>query len=295
MSYQAELFVDIRAVLGESPVWDAQRGMFYWVDIMGPTVYARSFADGSVKTLDLSAHGSSIGCVAPCDSGKLIMGLDRKIAMIGLDEDTPQILAECDPDLEGHRFNDGKCDPFGRFVLGMMGNGTNDWDSPVYSYTAGQAPKLIHENVLISNGLGWNPDYTVMYYADSGSRDVFAFDYDAATGALSNQRVVFTLPDGALTADGMTTDREGMIWLAWWDGYCVTRWNPNTGEMIDKVEVPAPRVTSCCFGGDEMKTLFITTARTGLSEETLATYPHSGAVFKVETDVEGMPSFAFKS
>jgi sugar lactone lactonase YvrE len=193
---------------------------------------------------------------------------------------------------EHERFNDGKCGPDGSFIVGTMHD--SDPVGHLYTFRNGCDPMVVTGGVKTSNGLGWSLDYKTMYYVDSKYKEVYAFDYDTRAGLAKNKRVAFRLPEGDYSPDGMTTDKEGMIWLAQWGGACITRWNPATGEMIGKVEVPSPQVTSCCFGGPEMKTLYITSARRGLSEEILAQYPHAGSLFVLETDVEGQPSWEFE-
>jgi sugar lactone lactonase YvrE len=150
------------------------------------------------------------------------------------------------------------------------------------------------DNLSISNGMGWSPDYSTMYLIDSPTKKVFAFDYDLTTGNISNRRVVVTIPDELRGyPDGMATDQEGMIWVALWAGFKITRWNPQTGELLQSISIPAPNVTSCTFGGLNMNELYITTARKDMDEAALAQYPQAGSVFRLKTDVRGLKNFEF--
>ena len=141
--------------------------------------------------------------------------------------------------------------------------------------------------------MGWSPDYRSFYLADSYSRDIWAFDYDLETGDIAHQRVAFTLLEGDAVADGLTTDLDGMVWLALWDGARIQRWDPRSGELLASYPFPAKRTSCPVFGGDEMNELYVTSAAVGLSGEDWQAYPHNGALMRLKTEFKGMPSFAF--
>ena len=164
----------------------------------------------------------------------------------------------------------------------------------LYSLDTNLTVRQLWSNLTVSNGTGWSPNYSTMYLIDSPTKKVFAFDYDLITGNISNRRVVVTIPDTEGYPDGMTTDTEGMIWVALWAGYKVTRWNPNTGELLQTIPIPAPNVTSCTFGGANMNELYITTARKDMDRAQLDYYPKAGSVFRFKTDVIGMKNFEFR-
>jgi sugar lactone lactonase YvrE len=191
-----------------------------------------------------------------------------------------------------NRFNDGKCDPRGRFLAGTMDMGETDPNGSLYSFN-GQSVTKLFGNVTISNGLTWSPDYKTLYYIDTPTHEVKAFDYDMETGTIDNMRVVVQLSDSLGHPDGMTSDTQGNLWIAMWGGAQVTKWNPNSGQLLDRIPVPAKNVSCCVFGGENRNELFITSARVGLYEDTLQQYPLTGGVFRLETNVEGMPSFKF--
>jgi sugar lactone lactonase YvrE len=144
--------------------------------------------------------------------------------------------------------------------------------------------------VTTSNGLDWSPDGSTLYYIDTPTLEVAAFDYDAAAGTIDDRRVVIRFPQDAGRPDGMTVDGEGMLWIAHWEGGRVSRWNPRTGTLLDQVPVPALNVTSCTFGGPGLDRLYITTARVGLDAAQLQAQPHAGGVFAVEPGVGGFPA-----
>lgn len=152
---------------------------------------------------------------------------------------------------------------------------------------------VMDENITISNGLAWSPDQTKMYYIDSPTKNIFAFDYDADSGSIQNKRPVITLNDEQGWPDGMTIDSDGMIWLAHWAGQRICRWNPETGEPIETYPTPAPHTSCCCFGGKDLTELYITTARKGLEPAQLEAHPQSGHLFRMQTNVVGAPTYAF--
>jgi sugar lactone lactonase YvrE len=202
-----------------------------------------------------------------------------------------------EPDLPTTRFNDGKCDPLGRFWAGTM---DMDEKGPLGSlYMLNHQHQLTRQwlGVTVSNGLAWDMSgkQPTFYYIDSPTRQVVAFDYEPDTGSLSNRRVAIAIPDGEGFPDGMTIDSEGALWIALWQGWGVVRYNPKTGERLGKIEIPVEKVTSCTFGGPDLNDLFITTASIGLAPDARAAQPDAGAVFRVKTDSTGLPTILFRT
>ncbi|HEX3007143.1 MAG TPA: SMP-30/gluconolactonase/LRE family protein, partial [Bacteroidales bacterium] len=203
-----------------------------------------------------------------------------------------KLLVSPERELKENRFNDGKCDPAGRFWVGSIGP---RYQASLYRITAdGNCTKML-DSVSTSNGIVWTSDRKTMYYIDTSTGKVRAFDYDYTSGNISNPRVVIKFPAGMGAPDGMSIDSEGKLWIAHWGGACVGRWDPESGEMIAKVDVAAPHVTSCAFGGSNLDTLYITTARTGLSEEQLKKYPDSGKVFVANPGITGVRASYFQT
>ncbi len=289
-----EILVDQKALNGEGPAWDAQAQVLYWVDIKRSTIFVFDPASNTNRSIDLSDQFSSIGTVAPRDKGGLLFAPDRKIATLDLDTLEIKIMAELEKDLPGNRFNDGKCDPYGRFLVGSMARQPDG--KPVgslYCVETDLTIRKLRDGLIISNGMGWSPDFQKFYLADSNSRDIWVYDYDLERGEIENQRVAFRLPDEPGVADGLTVDQEGLIWLAIWDGACITRWNPKNGKMVEKHDFPALRTTSCVFGGMNMDELYITSATIDLSDQDWRDFPHNGALMRKKLGVKGMETFSF--
>jgi len=281
---QVELLYDAKAWLGEGPLWDARTQTLYWLDILNKRVYANS--DILVELDDF------IGCLAPRKSGGLVLTKRFRFASLGLDPVYETFLSALADEPANNRFNDGKCDPRGRFIAGTMDINEKDPTGSLYSFDGKTITKLL-SNITISNGMTWSPDGKTFYYIDTPTRGVKAFDYDLDSGAIANSRVVVSVPESLGWPDGMTSDTQGNLWIAMWGGSQITKWNPGTGELLEQIALPVIQPSSCAFGGKNMNELFITSARKDLDEAALNQVPLSGGVFRLETKVEGMPMFEF--
>ena len=298
----AELIFDAKATLGEGPAWDAKTQTLYWVDILEKRIYA------GVELL--AQLDDMIGCLAPCKNGNLILGLSGTVlegeaqsrasfvdfAPFGQTQGRPassqQTVLAALKESATNRVNDGKCDPAGRFLAGTMDMNEKDPNGSFYSFD-GKAVQTLFSGVTISNGLAWSPDYKTFYYIDTPTRIVKAFDYDVSTGQIANPRAVIHFSESLGWPDGMTSDMNGNLWIAMWGGAQVTRWNPNSGELLEQISIPALQSSACVFGGKNRNELYVTSARKGMSEADLKKYPLSGGLFKVVTKFEGMPTFEF--
>ncbi|MBK7452787.1 MAG: SMP-30/gluconolactonase/LRE family protein [Anaerolineales bacterium] len=279
---KAELILDARATLGEGPAWDSKTQTLYWVDILEKRIYA--------NTEILAQLDGFIGCLAPRKNGNLLLGTHLGFADLEPASGQLTVLASLDEPTT-NRINDGKCDPAGRFLAGTMDMNETDPSGSLYSFN-GELTRLL-DGVRISNGLAWSVDQKTFYYIDTPTREVKAFDYDPATGQIANPRAVIRVPEALGWPDGMTADMKGNLWIAMWGGAQVTKWNPDTGQLLEQIPVPALQTSSCVFGGSHMNELHITSARKGMSTADLNKYPLSGGLFKVITNGEGMPTFEF--
>jgi sugar lactone lactonase YvrE len=197
----------------------------------------------------------------------------------------------CDP--EGNRpeirFNDGKCDPAGRFWAGTMAVAENAAIGSLFCLFADGHVERKLTGVRISNGIVWSLDHRTLYYIDSPRRIVDAFDYDLDTGAIANRRTAIDVHPEMGYPDGATLDAEGMLWIAHFGGARVTRWNPRTGQHLGTIALPASNITSCAFGGPKLDRLYITSASIGLKNRE----PQAGALFCVDAGVGGIPACEF--
>ncbi len=279
-----ELVLDAKAELGEGPIWDYRRGVLYWVDITRKVIHVYDPVANRDRTIDA---GQEVGCLALRSNGGLILA--GRNGFVELDLESGVIADVLDPErhLPDNRFNDGKCDARGRFWAGTMNTkGQRDRGSLYCLYPDFRLRTLL-TGVSISNGIAWSADLKTMYYIDTPTAEVAAFDFDADTGDLAARRAVIRIPDGKGKPDGMTMDTEGMLWVALYGGGAVTRWDPRDGKLLATIEVPARNVTCCAFAGLRMDELYITTARQGLDPQALAAAPHSGGLFRAVPGARG--------
>lgn len=279
-----ELYIDARATLGESPAWDAKTQTLYWVDVLERHIYA-----GAKRILQLDDY---VGCLAPRKKGGLILAQGRGFRLVMPDMKTVRRLPSPRGEPLHNRFNDGKCDPRGRFVAGTMDHNEKEDTGVLYSLSPEGPAKKLLTHVRISNGLAWSPDGRVMYFIDTPSRQVLAFDYDLDTGKLFGARVIIQFDKSFGWPDGMTSDTDGNLWIAMWGGARISQWQPD-GMLLAQFGVEAMNVTSCVFGGPGMNELFITTALAGTDAASFRKFPHAGGVFHMETHVTGLPSYEF--
>lgn len=279
-----ELLFDTKATLGEGPIWDSRSHSLYWIDILEKRIYCGG--EILVQLDDL------VGCIAPRKSGGLILADRLGFASLEMDSLKLTTLSAPSNEPSNNRFNDGKCDPRGRFLAGTMDMGETDPYGSLYSFDGKSITKLL-SSVTISNGMAWSPDHKTYYYIDTPTHEVKAFDYDLDTGTIANPRLAIRIPAELGWPDGMTSDTQGNLWIAMWGGAQVTKWDPNTGGLLEQISIPAKNVSSCVFGGTNLNELYITSARKGLDEAALQQYPLTGGVFRLQTDVEGMPTFEF--
>jgi sugar lactone lactonase YvrE len=292
-TFTAELEFQHDSLLGEGPVWDHRAQRLFWVDIEGFALHVYDPATRAHRAIDM---GQYVGSAAVRRSGGLVLALKSGFAALDLEAETIAPIADAESHLPGNRFNDGKCDPAGRFWAGTLaldedhGEGRGN----LYCLDADRGVQLKVPGVWISNGLAWTHDERTMYYIDSPKQKVVAYDYNKASGEISHPRTVIEVPASEMGyPDGMTIDEEGMLWIAHWDGGHVCRWNPHTGEELAEIKVPVSRPTSCVFGGEDFGTLYITSARTRLKPDVLASEPLAGSIFKCRPGVRGLPMHDF--
>jgi len=285
--FKAELYFKADCALGEGPVW--HDGTLYWTDISGKAIYTRS-DDGSVT--EKFTMPFEVGCFVLWKEHSLVLATDAGFQNFNLR--TRKIEAWSNPkiNLSNNRFNDGKCDPRGRFVAGTL-NRARVPEAALYLLDHDKSVRELYRHVTNSNGLAWSESGKIFYYIDTATRMVRAFDYDLETGALSNERVAVKIPEAHGKPDGMTIDRNGNLWIALWGGWGVECWNPNTGEQLARIDVPAAHVTCGVFGGANYETLFITTAKSGLDDAALAEQKLAGSIFSAQPGVGGFPVFHF--
>ncbi|MFV0265609.1 MAG: SMP-30/gluconolactonase/LRE family protein [Draconibacterium sp.] len=289
-SSEVELVIDSKSELGEGAIWNYRTGELMWVNIKGKILNFYNPVSGLNKEM---LTGQMVGTVVPAESGQVLVALQNGIYSLDPETGTKKLLADPEADKPDNRFNDGKCDPAGRLWAGTMSLVGAKQAGALYRFDPDTSVHKMVDGVGTSNGIVWSADKTKMYYIDTPTRQVMGYDYDNETGAISHPKVAVEIPEGAGYPDGMTIDEEDNLWVALWGGSAVACFNPENGELIRKVEVPAKNVTSCAFGGNDLGTLFITTARESTSDEDLQKFPLAGGVFKIRPGVKGVKAFFF--
>lgn len=279
------------ALLGEGPVWSVAEQALYFLDIKARFVH-RVKTDNLESTTWSSPY--QIGCIAPRASGGWICAHQRGLAFLDLSlrgKVSLDPIAAPESNLPGNRFNDGKCDPQGRFWAGSMDDAEKATQGSFYCISADRSVKKLDEGYHVTNGPAFSLDGRTVYTNDSALRLTYAFDL-RDDGALTNKRVWREHDAKSGYPDGMTTDSEGCLWIAFWGGARVARFDTG-GKQMQEIKVPAKQPTSVAFGGKKMDRLYVTSAAAGLSPEERAAYPASGSVFALMPGVTGSEPFKF--
>jgi len=279
---QVACVADVKAVLGEGPIWVAREAALYWVDINGEKIF-RLDDQGTVRSWDTPMR---IGSLAPRAGGGFVAGTNQGLAFIDLDAERYEVFANPEGDLPDNRFNDGKVDRQGRFWAGTMDNREREANGTLYRLDADATLATIDTRYRVTNGPAFSPDGRCLYENDSSRQVTYVFDLDE-TGQASNRRELIRFGQGDGYPDGMTVDAEGCLWIAFWDGWCIRRFSPE-GERLAEVRTPVQRPTSCMFGGEDLKTLYITSARRDLQGTDLDKQPLAGGLFAARVGVSGI-------
>jgi sugar lactone lactonase YvrE len=288
---KAELVLDAKALLGEGSIWHPEENKLYWVDIEGKALHIYDPLTKEDKQFPL---GSRVGTVVPVKGSGALVALQSGIHKIDTRNGKLSFITNPLSDTVNLRFNDGKCDPSGRFWVGTLAMDSRKKGALLYRMDNDKSIHMMLDSVSISNGIVWTADKKTMYYNDTPTGTIQGFDYDDKTGAISNRRVVVRIPRGGGGPDGMTIDADGNLWVALWGSGTVGKYDPRTGELLQKVIVPAPNVSSCAFGGKDLDILYITTARVWVNEERLKQFPLSGGLFAVKPGVKGVRTLFYK-
>jgi sugar lactone lactonase YvrE len=282
----AEVVVPAQCELAEGPVWDAARGLLRWVDILPGQVHALDPATGAHTWFDA---GDPVGTVGLTRSGGLVLALVDGFYRADRDGQGLARIGEFTVDRSVVRFNDGKPDPWGNFCAGTCAWIHEGPPCALYRLRPDGAVGEIVGDVGLSNGLDWSDDREAFYFADSDSGGVDVFDTNPETGTLGRRRRFVTVGG---VPDGLTLDAEGGLWVALWGSGELQRYTPE-GQLDTVVRLPVSQVTSAAFGGADLSTLYITTARESFTLADLAGQPHAGDIFACTPGVTGRPPFLF--
>lgn len=285
--YEVEHVLASQAELGEGPVWHPVEKVLYFLDITKGRLHRYDPLSEQYVVTEL---GLVVGSMGVRENGGWVMATRKGFALRNAAGDLAFIG---DPDAdenESVRFNDGKTDPTGRFWAGKMSNTPTN---SLYRLDGDGSIHRMESGIGVSNGLGWSPDLKTFYYTDSPAKKIFAYDYDASSGMISNRRDFVVVPHDGGSPDGLAVDSEGCIWSARWGGWKVVRHAPD-GSVLAEIPMPVELPTSCAFGGPNLDELYITSAYVAVPVERRAAQPMAGDLFRIKTGVKGLPEPFFK-
>jgi sugar lactone lactonase YvrE len=282
--------LDIRASLGECPLWSVAEQVLYWIDINAPSLNRFDPATGDNVAMPMP---ESIGSYALRERGGFVVALRSGIWLCDARGTPGQRVAAAPYDPARYRFNDGRCDPQGRFVVGTMNEKRDADDAALYRLDFDFALTRLFAGMTISNGLAWSPDRGTMYHSDTPARTIRAYDYDAATGTPSRSRTFAQWTGETERPDGGAADSAGHYWSALYGDGRLAQIAPD-GTLVAMHPVPAMCPTMCAFGGSDLRTLYVTTARQKRDAAELDRFPQSGGIFSTRVDVPGIPEARFR-
>lgn len=296
--YNIESIPGTESIAGETPVWDTDKKILYWIDFIDKKINCLDPLTNNTKSLDVY---TKVGTVVLRENGGLLTALETGFNFVDFDSGKMEIITHPEDDRPNNRFNDGKCDCKGRLWISTVsqdfenGCATMEPFGSFYCLGTDLKTRTIIEKVVQVNGIAWSADNKKMYLVDTCAFEILQFDFDAEMGQISNRKTAVKIPEEFSYPDGMCIDLEGKLWQAHWGGYKLSRWDPDTGKLLETVPIPAPNVTCCTFGGPDMDELYITTASFGMTAEEKKRYPDAGRLFKLKPGVKGPRPFMFKA
>jgi sugar lactone lactonase YvrE len=284
-----ELVSDLKAELGEGPVWDVAARRLLFVDILRGHVHEFDPASGADR---IFAIGRPVSAVVPTSTGDLLVAAKGAFLSVTRQTGATAFVGDIDADRPTNRTNDGYCDSRGRFWAGTMSLVHERQAGALYRLDPDRRVTRMLTGVSTSNGIDWSPDDRLMYYVDTPTSRIDVFDFDAASGTIANRRTFAAVPVEAGYPDGLIVDAEGGVWIALWAGGALRRHTPD-GRLDRVITMPVTHPTKCAFGGPDLADLYITSAWTALSPSERAAQPHAGGLFRCRPGVKGRPAHPY--
>ena len=284
-----EVVLDLHCEVGEGPIWDSATSTLLFVESFGGTIYR---FDPVTKQLRSVKVGQEVGVAIPRHRGGIVVSCRDGLLAVDQASGVIELLVSVETDKPGNRMNDAKCDSRGRLWTGTFSTVFERKAGAIYRIDSDLRPIHVAGEVNISNGIAWNPQESMMYFVDSSRRGIDVFDYDLKDGTVTNRRRFADIPREDGLPDGIAMDLEGCLWVALFFSGSVRRYSPE-GKWIGTIHLPVTSVTSCGFGGDELRDLYITTGTHGSKKEDGQIPLNAGALFRCRPGVAGMPVHYF--
>lgn len=279
------IVTDSRDKLGESPQWSSATGELFWIDFFGPTI--RRLSPDATRADWRLPNVTSIGSIVLCRDGRLLVGLDSGISVFDPADGSLTPFADPNDGREQILYNDAKVDRHGNYWIGSCDAAETAPRGILYVLNRGGKWRVGDSGFAVCNGPSFSPAGNVLYFSDSMGRQTLAYDLDPATGTLSRRRVFQTYSEADGFPDGLCVDAQGFLWVAMYEGGKILRLSPD-GERVATLSLPVRVTASCCLGGPDLRTLFVTTGKASDGSDA-----DGGAVFATEVDVPGLPEPLF--
>lgn len=287
----ATLELKIKTSLGEGAFWNYKTGELYWIDIEGKKLFIYNPETKQNLIFDLPSRPGTV--VPSVKKDTAVLALEEGIYYINTKNGKTKRFSDVEAKLTINRFNDGKCDPEGNLWVGSMNLKQDKASAFLYKIAPDGSATQMLDSITISNGIVWTKNGKTMYYIDTPTKKIMAYDFDLNKSTISNGRVAVEVPETLGYPDGMAIDENDMLWVGLWNGNAVGNFDPKSGKLIRKIEVPAHNVTSCAFGGKNLNILYITTAGIDMTPEEQKRFPDAGSVFTAQPGVKGVKSNLF--
>lgn len=278
------IFSPVQACLGESPVWDMLTRTLFYIDITAGEIHAIQ-GHPTPRLIYRSTH--RIGALAMTNDGNLIFTEDTQVALFNFAQGKVVGRCRAASTIPSFRYNDGACDLQGRFITGMMDEAHSAESGSLHCYGHALQKTEVLRGMGLPNGIAWSDMGETVYYVDSVARAIHQANWCAENATLHNPRLLTETPYELGRPDGLALDTAGNIWVCQFNGSCLLQYSAD-GRLLQKIDLPVPRPTSCCFGGEGLLTLFITSAKFGMTQQDLRRFPQAGDIFSLPVSVAGL-------
>ncbi|RYY33668.1 MAG: SMP-30/gluconolactonase/LRE family protein [Sphingobacteriaceae bacterium] len=278
-----------QCMLGESPYWHAGRGSYFWVDIIKGILHELNRETQLHYEWNV---GNKVSLIVGNKDGRLVLAMQNGLQLFNPEDGSLELLVHAEATKPDNRYNDGACDSRGRLWVTTMHIDAKAGEGSLYCIDIDFKVTKAINSLSIPNGIVWSADNERMYFVDTMQREIRCYLFNKQNGEIYFENIAIHIPEEMGYPDGMAIDTDGMLWVALWGGGAVTQWDPSTGKLLQRIELPVPHVSNCTFSGENLDELIVTTARKDLDPQQLEQYPESGNVFIITNlDAKGISDY----